>query len=282
MPSLRHNKKRNTGLLFEFLVREMSSCLVTGDKERYQKCITIVRKYFSRGQALSRERTVFELVKKSRGVTETSAQKVLGEAKRIAISLDHRKIDITKSNIIKEINYTLGKGVFDHRISDYRLLATTQLLVDSYRNSALMIEGYTFAQLEDSLVRYMTSAEPQQSLIKEEEVDSLVAELVLKKFNDKYGTVLNESQRSLLSKYVVSTMTEKFDTFTGIMEKERIRIEEKLLAAEHMEEFRSDPVMQTRLRESMSELRNLKDLCTESSVEDILLFQKLVEEIDSK
>ena len=45
MPSLRHNKKRNTGLLFEFLVREMSSCLLSGDIQRFQKCIGMVRKY---------------------------------------------------------------------------------------------------------------------------------------------------------------------------------------------------------------------------------------------
>lgn len=282
MPSLRHNKKRNTGLLFEFLVREMSSCLVSGDKQRYQKCINIVRKYFARGQALSKERSVFELIKKSRGMTETSAQKVLGEVKKIASALDHRKVDITKSNIIKEINYSLGKGFFDHRIADYRLLATTQLLVDSYRNSTLMIEGYTFAQLEDSLIRYMCASEPQAAMQNEEEVDSLVAELVLKKFNSKYGTVLNESQRGLLSKYVLSTMTEKFDSFTTTMEKERARIDECLSAAEHMDEFRSDPVMQNKLRESISELRNMENMCSEQSVEDMLLFQKLVEEIDSK
>lgn len=268
--------------MFEFLVREMSSAIVSKDNDRYQRCLGIVRKYFSTGQLLSRERQVFELIRKSRGMTETSAQKVLKEVQRISMSLDHRRIDATKSAIIKEVNYSLGKSFFDHRISDYRLLATTQLLVDSYRNQALMIEGYTFAQLEDSLVRYMTSREPAAPLQEQAEVDGLVAEIVLKKFNDKYGTALNESQRTLLSRYVLATMAEKMDHFAEQMGKERARLLTVLSTAGAMEEFRSDPVMRERLTESVGMLESMQDMSSESAVEDMLLFQKLAAEIESR
>src|SRR5271165_3205878 len=118
-----HNKKRNSGLVYEFLVRQMGAGLIDHDKKIYQESLGLIRKYFGEGTPLGAERLLFEVFRENRGVTEGAAWRVIEEVKRLAKALDHKKIEIKKSNLIKEVNHTFGRDFFSrHRIPEYRLL----------------------------------------------------------------------------------------------------------------------------------------------------------------
>ena len=129
MGTFKHNKKRDTGLVYEFLVRKLSQTMVEKDTSSYQKTMDILRKYYGDGAILAEERELFDVIMNARGLSEVAARRVLGEVQRVAKSMDARKIDIKKSNLIKEINYTFGRDFFsNHRVPTYRLLASIQML----------------------------------------------------------------------------------------------------------------------------------------------------------
>ena len=61
-----HNKKRNTGLLYEFLIKTISQALVDDDKKKSSKALKIVKTYFKPGTELYKEfRLINSIIKTS-------------------------------------------------------------------------------------------------------------------------------------------------------------------------------------------------------------------------
>ena len=96
----KHNKKRNSGLVFEFLVRQMSSDMLDGNAARYAKAVDITRRYFSEGMILSKEKQLHDVLRNTRGVTESRARRVLAEVMRHSRALDSKTLEIKKNNLI--------------------------------------------------------------------------------------------------------------------------------------------------------------------------------------
>lgn len=279
-----HNKKRNSGLVYEFLVRRVALSMVDRDPESYLKAVGIIKRYYSPGAPLAREREVFDVVSRTRGASEAVARRVLEEVKAHVSSLDHRKIDIKKSNLIKDIHYTFGKDFFTvHRIPEYRLYASVQMLIEQYRNQATGIsEGVRRIELEESLTKFMRSpAGSQDASPRGEKVDGLVAAMVVKKFEQRYSGALNEAQKKTLRRFMNFSMTGNREQFQREMEEDRTGILKKLEASRDLGCFSEDKVMGQRMDEALTALRGIQDVTSESAVQDVLLYHRLVQEIDS-
>lgn len=281
--SLKHRKKRNTALVYEFLVRRMASTMVDQDPDSYVAALQITRKYFQAGQPLAGERELFEAIVSSRGLSTQSAHRILQDVQRHARNSDERLLEIKKSNLIKDVNYTFGQDFFDvHRVREYRLLASVQMLLDRYRReNAPLTEDVEKVRLEEGLIAYMTSIEPAPQAVQKLQVDSLAANLAMKKFEERYSGTLNEAQRLTLRKYMNFNMTGDHEKFAHEMSQEKQLIERELKDAQGLGEFAHDQVMNERLVEACSHLQEMKDLTSESAVQDILLYQRLLQEIDS-
>jgi hypothetical protein len=59
MKKLKHSKYKNTGILFEMLVRKLTSETLSSDKSN---TIDIIKKYFGRNTELSKELTIIQFV----------------------------------------------------------------------------------------------------------------------------------------------------------------------------------------------------------------------------
>lgn len=287
MPSsFKHNKKRNSGLVFEFLVRRVGLTMVDKDPESYVKALGVIKKYFGPGQPLAKEREIFDVIVKSRGLNEQAARRVLDEVKGYVGELDQRKIEIKKSNLIKDVHHTFGQDFFDvHRIPQYRLFASIQMLIEQYKNEAQrknISEGVQRIQLEESLVKYMASTPTQPSTTaRGEKVDSLVAALAMKKFEQRYSGAMNEGQKKTLRRFMNYSMTGNKEQFEREMEEERGRLLENLQKSRDLACFKDDRIMSQRMDEALDSLRRLNNMSSEGSVQEILLYQKLLQEIES-
>ena len=205
MASFKHNKKRNTGLVYEFLLRRLSEAMVDSDRSKYDQALGILKKYYGDGTAMAEERELFDVVRNTRGVTESAARRILGEVQHQAQKMDARKIDIKKSNLIKEVNHAYGQNFFnEYRIPEYRLLASIQMVIDAARTNTLIAESVARIQLEEGLVQYMTT-KGSYSVTKPAtpgEIDALIVRMVTKRFSEKYSKALNASQKILLERYI--------------------------------------------------------------------------------
>lgn len=289
MAQFKHNRKRNSGLVYEFLVRQLGTALVEKDRGEYDRTLGIIRKYYGEGTVLDGERELFEVVRSTRGVTEQVARQVLAEVQKHARAMDAKKIDIKKSNLIKEVNYSFGQDFFSrHRVPEYRLLASIQMVIDACRGPAQLSESVAKIQLEEGLVKYMTSKKSELMTVGDKsQVDALVMRMVAKRFEEKYSRTLAPSQKRLLERYVRYQVTGDRKQLTDFIGAEVKRGAACIDGAAALREVRDDRVMAEKLAESRKRLSELgskagDEKSTDVVVEEMMLFQKLFEEIESE
>jgi len=281
MGTFNHNKKRNAGLVYEFLVRHISQAMVERDQGAYQTALGLVRKYYGDGTPLSAERELFTVIQSTRGVSESAARRVLGEVQRQARMADTRKLEIKQSNLIKEANHAFGKNFWDmHRVPDYRLLATIQMVLDATRSEQRLTESVQNIQLEEGLVGYMTStAEFAAQPPPQEDIDQLVMAITAKKFQEKYTRSLSAPQQRLLQEYIRAQVTGDDGRLDAVISEERERVMGVLTRAETQKEFVEDPEMLRRLQDARQLMTSPGE--QDKRVEDLMLYQSLAEEIES-
>jgi hypothetical protein len=287
MATFKHNKKRNTGLVYEFLVRRLSTAMVNKDKGAYQKTLEILKKYYAEGTVLSEEHELFEVVRNTRGVTENAARRILAEVQKQAKKMDDRRIDIKKSNLIKEINYSFGQDFFaEHRVPEYRLLASIQMVIDRCRGDAMLSESVAKIQLEEGLIQYMTTRGDYsiKPVATKSEIDTLVMKMMTKRFEEKYAAQLSAPQKILLEKYIRAHVTGDDKPLFKVINEQSNLIHDKLTKARTMKEVIEDPTMAKKLDEAIvrwQEKMGSGFHKLDESVEEIMMYQKLVEEINS-
>lgn len=203
-----HNKKRNAGLLYEFLVRTISNALVEGDQKKSAAALKILRRHFKPGTELYKEFRLINALIKTTVSSEPVAASILGEAKMAARSHDLDRLDREKSLLIKNINYLLNdENFYDQQINEYRMYATVQTLLNDWRSSNRDLSR--LATYEDQLVGWLTTEKVQndEQIISEESAGTnrLLMKVMTKKLNEKYAGILNDDQKSLVKAYVFST-----------------------------------------------------------------------------
>lgn len=282
-----HNKKRNVGLVYEFLVRHLATQVINRNKVVYDKVLEIVKKYYGSGMPLSEEREIFEVIKNVRGVTDSVARRILHEAINVYRHLDHKKIELSKNNLIKEINCSFGKSFFsEHRLPEYKLLATIQLYLDGNRNNRSISESVQAIQLEDSIVNFMTtSSQLSRKTEHEDRIDDLVCALATNKFRNRYRHTLSQRQQKLLEEYAKLSLHGDEKDLNLMLNDEKTRILLVMRKARAMNEFKDDKVMQNRLAEAEEKLKLFgkqnNAMRSEEFVQEIMLYQKLEEELTS-
>jgi len=208
MSNKTHNKKRNAGLLYEFLVRTISQALVEGDQKKSAVALKILRKHFKPVTELYREFRLINALIKTTVSSEAVASSIIGEAKSAAKNHDLSVLDREKSLLIKHINHSLNEDNFyDYHINEYKMYATVQTLLNDWRSTEKNISR--MALYEDQLVRWLTTEKLQhdEQIISEESAGTsrLLMKVMTKKLNEKYSGILNEDQKALLKAYVFST-----------------------------------------------------------------------------
>lgn len=222
---MKHNKKRNTGLLYEFLARHAAEGLVDNDEKQVKQSIKLLKKHFREGTELNKEFRLFRALINTCVDSKQTAHRIVETTRRAATQYDVKKLDHEKSLLIRSINHTFGDSNFyDKRIEEYKLYATVQVLLNEWRQDVPTNVVQT-ALYEEDLIEHLTA--PKQGNIldesSKEEVDDLIVNLMMKKVNVKYDGLLNDEQISLMNHYVYSLRS---GDMTGVRESiEKIRLE---------------------------------------------------------
>lgn len=204
-----HNKKRNTALLYEFLVRAISSSLVEGDKKKSSTALRILRRHFKPGTQLYKEFRLFNSLIKTTVSSEPVATSILSEARFAARAADLATLDKEKSLLIRNINHLLKDDHFyDQPVSEYRLYATIQTLLNEWRRPVGTADIVSIANYEGQLREWLLSEKRKEdrTLIDESPgTTRLLMKVMMKKLNEKYSNVLNDDQREIIKAYAFST-----------------------------------------------------------------------------
>ena len=198
---IKHNKKRNVGIIYEQLLLSLSNAVVDNDSVKVEAIKGILKKHFKQGSELYREFRLFNALVKTTVPSDTLATRILEESAKAAKNHDPVKLEREKSLLIKDINYLINEsGFYDQKISAYKSYATIQTLLNSWRSSSPDIG--IMAEYETKIFGMLRENRQVQDATPAPKPDKLVLKIMNEKFNKKYGTVLNEEQTSLIRSHV--------------------------------------------------------------------------------
>lgn len=281
--SNKHQKKRNSLLVYEFLVRTISKSLIEDDKKKSAAALKILRRHFKPGTELYKEFRLMNALVKTTVSSEHVASSILKEAKSASININEKTLDKEKSILIRNINHVLNdENFYDQHVNEYRTYATVQMLLNEWRSSSKDI--YKTGQYEDQLMKYLLSEKKESgdSIITEDSAGTarLLMKVMTKKLNEKYNGVLNEQQKSLIKAYAYSTASE--DQTSIRMKLQEIKkslvdlIETSL--GDLNNEFVKGKLVETKGVLLDESLENVDD----STVTRFMLYARLKDELESK
>ena len=260
----KHSKFKNTGVLFELLVRQITSDTLKGIKS--SPAIKILEEFFNSKTNIRKEMQMYHTLQNEKFNTEMKANRFID-----AVIREFRKVNKTalrkeKYNLIREIkkNYNL-ESFFKTKISNYKLNASiAKTLDEEYTNPGDKVRSrYTI--IENVTGNKVAKSSKPVEVIKEYSKEDktlrvLSYKILLEKFNSKYGK-LSAKQKTLLREYINNVSnTQKLKAYC---DNEIIKISE---AINKLSKKVDDKIVSIKLNEVKDQLikiqseRKVKDL----------------------
>lgn len=199
----KHNKKRNVGIVYEQLLRYISTKIIENRQDMSKKAVKILEKRFNKETELYKEfRLVNALVNSTVSGTHVAAG-ILTEAKQAARDIDQNKLMKEKSLLIKDINYELNESTFFHKkINNYKTYATVQTLINEWvkKDRSDLAKQIEYEKL---VVEHLIEDKDTVIKIDENKSDKLVFKVMSKKINEKYGSNLSSEQKDIIRNYAI-------------------------------------------------------------------------------
>lgn len=205
---LKHNKKRNVGLINEFFARYMARAIIDRKDTDLKNVKELFSKHFQKGTDLHRELRLFNTLFETRLSSSEAAGTLIEQVKQACKLQSQARVDLEKTALLHECNRLLGVKFFDQAIPEYRDYATIQVLLNHWRGSVLTENISESVQLEDNLIRHLTqpvlSPTRKNDVLQmsNDDVDGLVVNIMTEKLNKKFSSSLNSEQKKLLQLYV--------------------------------------------------------------------------------
>jgi len=205
---IKHSKYRNTGILFELLVRQTTADLL---ENRDSKAVKILKKYFTNTD-LGKEYNLYNTLVSSKKLTESKAEMLISTVVDQYKKIDYESTNRLKYNLIREIknSYNLD-DFFKAKIDNYKSYASIYTIFESQHSNSSdtkQIVANKITLLEkiskDDIKNKAASVALVEELMKEDkEIRLMTYKILVEKFNDKYGT-LSAKQKGLLKEYISS------------------------------------------------------------------------------
>ena len=204
---IKHSKYKNTGILFELLVRQITADTLKGDDS---PAIDLLKSYFVKTE-LGREYKLYESVIKSKVLNESRANVLISTILENSKKFNRTILKKQKYNLINEIkkHYNL-ESFFGTKVKNYKEIASVYTLIESY-NTAELTDINQINQNKVTLLEFLTKQEttkPTDELMNEfsgydKDLRQLTYRVLLEKFNDKYDS-LSIEQKGILKEFIYS------------------------------------------------------------------------------
>ena len=204
---LKHNKKRNVGIIYELLVRNMTRQLLSENMKNVNTIKQLIEKHFNKKTEIYKEYKIFSALSdnlnKSLNENKELARSIIKESKVLCQNIDTKKLEKEKSNLIKSINYTFGKKFYFEHVPNYVNLATIQITLNEWKNKSFNIQNTVL--LEEKIINNLIQKETKSYEELKESVDKsnsdqIVMNIMTKKINEKYKN-MSADQKNLIKSY---------------------------------------------------------------------------------
>ncbi len=276
---IKHAKYKNTGILFELLVRQITADTLKGDDS---PAIDLLKKYFVK-TGLGREYKLYESILKSKVISEGKANSLISTILENSKKFNRTSLKRQKYNLINEIkNHYNLESFFGSKIKNYKEIASVYTLIESY-NAKEVTDISQINNNKVTLLEFLTKKEilKKKDTILEEfstydkDLRQLTYRVLLEKFNDKYDS-LSKEQKEILKEFIYSvdstpTLREFYNKKVNIL-KEILSTQSKNI---------KDKATKIKINEVAKLLTELSktDKVDNDNLVDLLQYYELVKEI---
>jgi hypothetical protein len=204
---IKHSKYKNTGILFELLVRQITADTLKGDDS---PAIDLLKKYFVK-TGLGREYKLYESILKSKVISEGKANSLISTILENSKKFNRTSLKRQKYSLINEIKkYYNLESFFGSKIKNYKEIASVYTLIESY-NTKEVTDINQINNNKVTLLEFLTKqpiSKPKDQLIEEftgydKDLRQITYRVLLEKFNDKYDN-LSKEQKEILKEFIYS------------------------------------------------------------------------------
>ena len=230
---MKHNKKRNTAFIYETLARELTKAIVEKDHNKKDAVLKVIKEFFSEGSILSEELELYNTLLETSNIHYKLAERLLDETKVAYSRLEENQIFDAQSKIIAAINKGLGHDVWGNFVPNFKSLASLNIVFSPKTSVKKRV------LFEQAIIDRMSQEASITAAVEMQPLDTLAYSSFIKKFNDKYGSLLQE-QKDLLNRYVTSYgdngfelrvyLNEEVGRLKTLLEETTINIAEALIA----------------------------------------------------
>ena len=281
---IKHSKFRNTGLIFELLVKQVAADTLDN---KDSAAVKVMKKYYSGTSSLAKEYKLYEFIIKNKNVTQSKAEAILSTITEVSRKLDQKTLKSQKYELISEIKkyYNLDE-FFGMQVRDYKPLAALYCLLEAQNNDNL-INPQILIDNKTTILEHLTSApqseeEVKDTLIEEyskydKDLKLLTFKILLEKFNSKYKSLLPE-QKNILKEFITSVNSQS--RLLTLVNEEMNKIAS---AVRNLSAKVKDEVVKIKLDEVAKSIKPLsnKDRITDNHLVNLMQYYDLVNELKS-
>lgn len=274
----KHSKFKNTGLLFELLVRRITADTLEG---KDSAAVDILRKYFLNSE-LGKEYKLYEQLSKHKNLTESKAELVINSLVETSSKLNRTEVRKQRYNLVREIkeNYSVEK-FFKVKINNYKIYAALNNLIENHTSTDVAPEVVISNKM--TLLEYLSKApveEKKDELMEEfngydKDLKMLTYRVLLEKFNEKYDD-LKSAQKEVLKEFINSVdAPEKLkELYNNRIPGIKSTLERKIKSIE-------DQVVKIKLQEVLKYVTPLEknDKFSNDDVVNLLQYYELINEL---
>ena len=281
---IKHSKYRNTGLIFELLVKQIAAD--TLNKEQ-SPALGILKEFYASKSSLAKEYKLYDLVLKSKGTSQNKAEAIVSTITEISRKLNQASLKSQKYKLISEIkkHYDLDE-FFSIQVRDYKPLAALYCLLEAQNNDELIDPKY-LVENKLTILEHLTAKEQNEESVKDTLIEEyskydkdlrlLTFKILLEKFNDNYKSLLPE-QKNILKEFITSVNSRT--RLRNIINEELVKIASEV---SKLSDKVTDEVVKIKLEEVAKAIVPLKktEQISDSHLVNLMQYYDLVNELKS-
>jgi hypothetical protein len=282
---MRHSKFRNTGILFELLAKQVTADIIAGKDTSLAK--DLLHKYFREHTELGREWQLYSTLLNETIKDEPHAERFFSVILEARKKLNNKNLAQLKYDLIKEIkdSYPIEE-MLKAPVRNYRILASIYKVFENIASSDCKFDVKEVYQAKNCIVEHIVNKPKNVTSENDlatyyqsqtEDIRLLTFKLLVEKFNEKYESILDDEQRTILREYINNVAnTNNFDVFV----KEKVTEIKKSLTTV-ITNVKDSDVIKIKIREVINQLDKINPgkIVKDNHVMVLMLSYELLKEV---
>ena len=280
---IKHSKYKNTGLIFELLVKQIAADTLS---RQDSPAVKVLKKFYTGKSSLVREFRLYEYILKNKGVSQMKGETILSTITEISRKIDRTTIKKQKYELIAEIknSYDLDE-FFSMKVRDYKPLAALYCLMEAQTTD--LVDPQFIVNNKTTLLEHLTSSKQSEENIKDTLVEEyakydkdlrlLTYKILLEKFNGTYNNLLPE-QKNILREFI--NASESQVKLRNLINEELIKVS---TAVNELKDRVSDDIARIKLDEVAKNITPIsnKTKVVDNHIVNLLQYYELVSELQA-